>query len=329
MKQSIYGLALAGALLATITACGSNNGGTSGASSTSGSGSSGTSALSACNVGDGTKGNGASVKIGSKPFAEQQLLATMTKLVLEKNGFKVDYSTQAADPAIDQALRNGSIDMLWQYTGTELQQQLNVDQLPTDLNQAFALAKEKDATVGLCWVAPAPMNDTNGLAIKASDKARFGSTLTDFGNYLKANPTTTVCIMSEFRTRADGLPGLQKVYDSGYTAANYKDIGSTAEAPIASGDCQAGEVFTTDSAIADKNLAVLTDDKALFPPDNVGLIVRAPVLSKNPAIANLMSPVAAKLTSDQITQLNKQVEIDKMSVNDVAKNWLTQNGFLQ
>jgi osmoprotectant transport system substrate-binding protein len=319
MKQSICAVALAAALVAALTACRSNTGGT---------GSSGAASLSSCTVGEGTKGNGASVKIGSKPFAEEQLLATMTKLVLEKNGFKVDYTTQAADPAIDQALRNGSIDMLWQYTGTELQQQLNVDQPPTDLNQAFALAKEKDATAGLCWVAPAPMNDTNGLAIKASDKSRFGSTLTDFGNYLKANPNTVVCIMSEFRTRADGLPGLQKTYDSGYTGANYKDIGSTAEAPIASGDCQAGEVFTTDSAIADKNLAVMTDDKALFPPDNVGLIVRSSVLSKNPAIANLMSPVAAKLTSDEITKLNKAVEIDKQSVNDVAKNWLTQNGFL-
>ncbi len=84
-----------------------------------------------------SNGERGSLKIGSKPFAEEQLLATMTKLVLEKNGFKVDFTTQAADPAIDQALRCGSIDMLWQYTGTELQQFLKVDQPPTDLDEAF------------------------------------------------------------------------------------------------------------------------------------------------------------------------------------------------
>lgn len=324
MKRMIQLVSVLAAMAAILAACGSNNGGSS-----SGSGGSGSASLSGCTVGQGTNGNGLSLKIGSKPFAEQQLLATMTKLVLEKKGFKVDYTTQAADPAIDQALRSGSIDMLWQYTGTELQQQLKVDQPPTDLDQAFAMAKEKDAATGLCWVAPAPMNDTNGLAIKSSDKSKYGATLTDFGNYLKSNPNTTVCIMSEFRTRADGLPGLQKTYDSGYTSANYKDLGATAEASIASGDCQAGQVFTTDSAIADKNLVVLTDDKKLFPPDNVGLIVRSSVLSKNPAIANLMSPVAAKLTTDEITRLNKQVEIDKMSVGDVSRNWLTQNGFLK
>jgi len=286
----------------------------------------GTGMFAAC--GGAAGGSAGSVKIGSKAFAEEQILATMTKLVLEKHGFKVDYSTQAADPAIDQALRSGTIDMLWQYTGTELQQFLNVDNPPTDLDQAFAMAKQMDGAKGLSWVAPAPLDDTNGLAIKASDKSRFGATLSDFGQYLKQNPNTAVCIQSEFRTRADGLPGLQKTYDSGYTGANYKDIGSTAEAPIASGDCAAGEVFTTDSAIAANNLVVLQDDKKLFPPDNVGLIVRAAALKKYPAIETLMAPVAQKLTTDEITKLNKAVEVDKMNVTEVSRTWLQQNGFL-
>jgi len=99
--------------------------------------------VSACGSGaSGGTGSAGSVKIGSKAFAEEQILATMTKLVLEKHGFKVDYSTQAADPAIDQALRSGTIDMLWQYTSTELLQFLNVDNPPTDLDQAFAMVKQ-------------------------------------------------------------------------------------------------------------------------------------------------------------------------------------------
>jgi len=39
--------------------------------------------------------------------------------------------------------------------------------------------------------------------------------------------------------------------------------------------------------------------------------------------------VAAKLTTDEITKLNKQVEVDKQNVNDASRNWLTQNGFLK
>jgi osmoprotectant transport system substrate-binding protein len=309
---------------AALAACGGGN-----SNNSTGSGSS-ASASTGCPAPSGTSGNGASVSIGSKGFAEEQLLATMTKLVLEKHGFTVKYDLQAKDTAIGNALLNKQIDMLWQYTGTELTDPgyLGLTSVPTDLDQAFTLVQQKDEARGLCWTSKAPMDDTNGLAIKASDKATYGSTLTEFGTYLSAHPGTKVCVLSEFRTRPDGIPGLKSKYGAGYDTPNYIDIGTTAEKNIGNGDCAAGEVFTTDSGIAAMNLYVLQDDKKLFPPDNVGLIVRKDVLTKYPAIAALMEPVAAKITNDVITGLNKQVEIDNLKVEDVARTWLTQNGFL-
>jgi glycine betaine/choline ABC-type transport system substrate-binding protein len=38
--------------------------------------------------------------------------------------------------------------------------------------------------------------------------------------------------------------------------------------------------------------------------------------------------VIAKLDNATMTQLNKQVEIDNLKVGDVAKTFLTSNGFL-
>jgi osmoprotectant transport system substrate-binding protein len=308
---------------AALAACGGGNSGNSTASNSPGSG-------SGCATPSGNSGNGASVSIGSKGFAEEQLLATMTKQVLEKHGFNVTYNLQAKDTAIGNAVLNGQIDMLWQYTGTELTDPgyLGLSNIPTDLDQAFTLVQQKDEARGLCWTAPAPFDDTNGLAIKASDRATYGDTLTAFESYLKSHSGTKICILSEFRTRPDGLPGLKSKYGDGYGNADYVDIGNTAEKNIANGDCAAGEVFTTDSAIAAQNLYVLQDDKKLFPPDNVGLIVRKSVLQKYPAIAALMAPVAAKLTTDVMTGLNKKVEIDNQKVDDVARQWLTENGFL-
>jgi osmoprotectant transport system substrate-binding protein len=309
--------------LAALAACGGGNSG--------GTGSSGSpSASSGCPAPSGSSGNGASLSIGSKGFAEEQLLATMTKLVLEKHGFTVKYDLQAKDTAIGDALVKGDIDMLWQYTGTELTNPgyLNLQNVPTDLDQAFDLVKQKDEPRGICWTAKAPMNDTNGLAIKASDRAKYGDTLSAFEQYLKSNSGTKICILSEFRTRPDGLPGLKSKYGSGFDNAQYVDIGNTAEKNIANGDCAAGEVFTTDSPISANNLYVLQDDKKLFPPDNVGLMVRQSVLQKYPAIAALMAPVAARITTQVITELNAHVEIDNQKVTDVAFRWLTDNGFL-
>ena len=308
---------------AVLAACGGgNNGGTTPTSTASGVGSACPSATTSGN------GNGASVSIGSKAFAEEQLLATMTQLVLQAHGFNVTYTFQAADQAIGTALTSGTIDMYWQYTGTELGTYLNLTGFPTDPNQAFAFVQQKDAARGLCWYANTPFDDTNGVAIKSSDSGTLGSTLGDFGKYLTAHTDTKVCILSEFRTRPDGLPGLESKY--GWPAnANYIDVATTAEKSIAKGDCAAGEVFTTDSAIQANNLTVLKDDKNLFPPDNAGLVMRSDVAQKYPLIAGLMTPVAAKLTTATMVSLNAMVEVQNQKVSDVAHTWLLQNGFLK
>jgi osmoprotectant transport system substrate-binding protein len=309
-------------LPAVLAACGGGNSGSNGSSS-SGS-------TSGCPTGSGNSGHGVRVSIGSKAFAEEQLLAIMTQQVLDAHGFSVDYTFQAKDKAIGQALQSGTIDMLWQYTGTQLTDYLNLQtgSFPTDLDQAFKFVQQKDAPRGLCWTAPTKFDDTNGIAIKSSDRSTFGDTLSTFGQYLQAHPGVKVCILSEFRTRPDGLPGLESTYSQAYSKASYVDIESTAEQNIASGQCAAGEVFTTDSAIQAKGLYVLKDDKKLFPPDNAGLIVRKTVLQKSPAIAALMAPVADKLDTATMVGLNAMVEIQNMKASDVAHSWLVQNGFL-
>lgn len=318
MKRRLS-VTLGAALLAVLAACG---GGNNGSNSSPGS-------SSGCPSASGSSGGGATVSIGSKAFAEEELLASMTQQVLQAHGFTVNYSFMAADKAIGTALQNGTIDMYWQYTGTELTDYLGLTtgSFPTALQQAFNFVQQKDAPRGLCWYADTPFDDTNGIAIKASDAATLGSTLSAFGQYLTAHPSTNVCILSEFRTRPDGLPGLESKY--GWPAsATFTDIANTAEKAIASGQCAAGEVFTTDSAIQANNLVVLQDTQNLFPPDNAGLVIRQSVAQKYPAIAALMNPVAARLTTSTMVALNAMVEVQNMKYQDVAHAWLVQNGFL-
>ncbi|HXZ99538.1 MAG TPA: glycine betaine ABC transporter substrate-binding protein [Candidatus Binatia bacterium] len=320
MRLRIPALLAMAAVPLALAACGGGNNPTGGVAA----------AGSGCPAPSGTSGNGAHVSIGSKDFSEEQILASMTQQVLQAHGFTVDYTFQAADKAIGTALTSGNIDMYWQYTGTEITDYLGytTGQFPTDLNQAFAFAKQKDAPRGICWTAEAPFDDTNGIAIKASQVGTYGSTLSAFGTYLASHPQTSICIMAEFRTRPDGLPGLEKTYNQSYGSANLVTIGNTAEDEIANGQCDAGEVFTTDAKIKVDGLYVLQDDKKLFPPDNVGLLVRESVLQQHPAIAALMAPVAAKLDTATMLSLDAMVDAQGQKPSDVAHTWLVQNGFL-
>ena len=308
-----------------LAACGSSS--TSSSSSGGGGGANGGTANCPAPSGASTNGNGTSLKIGSKGFAEEQILAELAKQALTKAGFSIDYSTQEADPQLGQDLANGKIDLYPQYTGTELQKYDNVDQPQRDLSAAFQQVKGIDDPKSICWIAPAPMDDTNGLAMRSSDSSKFGSTLSALTTYLQSHSDVKVCVMAEFKSRADGIPGLAATYGNVWSSYNTTVVDKTAEKDIAAGNCDVGEVFTTDSGIAANNLAVFQDDKTLFPPDNVGLEVRSSVLQKNPGIAAIMNPIYAKITTDEITKLNKQVEIDNKKPSDVAAAWLQQNGF--
>lgn len=314
-------IATAGVIL---PACGSSN-------NTATTSSAGGSSTGPCAITDTSKtdGGGASVKIGKKSFTEEKLLAAITKIELGKHNFTVDDSTTAADPAIGQAISSNQIQMLWQYTGTELgAQYLNASTVPTDLDQAFNQVAQLDAPKSLCWTSETKFDDTNGIGVRSADTSKFGTTLSSFTAYLQQHPDVKICIASEFRTRSDGLPGLAKTY--GPVWASYPgltDVSQGGEGVLASKQCDAAEVFTTDAAIAADNLVALQDDKQLFPADNAGLIVRADVLSAHPAIANLMAPIAAKLTTDVMVGLNKQVDVDGKNITDVATAWLNQNGF--
>jgi osmoprotectant transport system substrate-binding protein len=326
MHRGHVGLAASmGAAIAMLSACGSSTNNTT-TSSSGGGASSGPCAITNTSAKDG---GGVSLKIGAKSFTEEELLAEVTKIELGKHNFTIDDSTHAADPAIGQALASNQIQMLWQYTGTELgAQYLNAATIPTDLDQAFQQAQQLDAAKNLCWTSETKFDDTNGIGIRSADTSKFGSTLSSFTTYLQSHTDVKICIASEFRTRSDGLPGLASKYGSVWT--NYPgltDVSAGGESVLASNQCDAAEVFTTDAALQADNLVALTDDKQLFPADNAGLVVRSDVLSAHPAIANLMAPIAAKLTTPVMEQLNKSVDVDGMSVTAVATAWLSQNGF--
>jgi osmoprotectant transport system substrate-binding protein len=314
-------MATAGAIL---PACGSST--TTTSSSGGGGGSSGPCAITNTTA---TDGGGVSLKIGAKPFTEEKLLAALARIELGKHHFTIDDSTHAADPSIGQAIQSNQIQMLWQYTGTELgAQYLNVSPIPGDLDQAFKKAQQLDAANNLCWTSETQFNDTNGIGIRTADTSKYGTTLSSFTAYLQQHTDVKICIASEFRTRSDGLPGLASSY--GAVWANYPgltDVTAGGESVIANKQCDAAEVFTTDAAIQADSITALQDDKKLFPADNAGLMVRADVLKAHPAIANIMSPVAAKLTTPVMVMLNSEVDVKGRTIDDVATSWLSQNGF--
>ncbi len=87
-------------------------------------------------------------------------------------------------------------------------------------------------------------------------------------------------------------------------------------------------LFTTDGTIAAEGWVLLEDDRNLQPVDNVVPVIRQVVLdSWGDDIRDLLNAISAKLTTQALTDLNKQVGFDGETPQMVAHAWLLSAGF--
>ncbi len=278
---------------------------------------------------------GVSVRVGSKEFTEQLVLGQMTFELLRAHGASVtDKTNIKGSTNTRDALTANQIDLYWDYTGTGWITYLkHAKPIPDSARQYEAVAKEDLAKNKIVWEPPAPLNNTYAFAIRAAKGQELGvRTMSDVANLLKTKPDeATFCIESEFSTRDDGWPGLKKAYAMNVPSGAVKqlDTGVIYSETAKGKTCNFGEVFTTDGRIQAKNLQVIQDDKQFFPIYNVALTLRKDIADKYPQIAKVVAPVTKKLTEDTMRRLNAKVDVDGYEPDQVAHDWLKEQGFIK
>ena len=283
--------------------------------------------------GGGGKLAGKTFTVGSKEFTEQLILGQITKQVLEANGAKVkDQIGLAGTVVARKALTSGEIDMYWEYTGTGWITHLGKTKpIPDPQKQYEAVAKEDEAKNGIVWLDPAPANNTYALAVRSEDKDKLGvDALSDLASFVKDRPQdATLCIGTEFATRDDGLPGVEKAYGFEWPKNGLKKMQEgVIYQQLDKGACNFGEVFQTDGRIAALDLALVEDDKHFFPIYNPALNVRKDVLDKSPMLRDIFAGVAEKLDTETLQKLNAEVDVDGVPEDEVAKKWLEDQGLV-
>ncbi len=122
-------------------------------------------------------------------------------------------------------------------------------------------------------------------------------------------------------------PGLKDTYGITFKLFLPLDAGGPLSlSAVNSGLVDVSLLFTSDPSIQVNNLVLLEDDKHLQKADNLVPVVRNDLLAKAPGLGDLINPFMAKLTQDQLTDLNKQVTVDGKDAKSVAGAWLATNG---
>ncbi len=276
----------------------------------------------------GGSGSAPAIRVASKDFTEQFILGEMYAQLLEANGFKVERKLNlGGTPVAQQALVSNEIDLYPEYTGTGL---LTVLKLPVNTDPATVYNTVKSSYAdqfNLVWLDPAPMNNTQAVAMKQTRASELGIvTISD----LVAKASELVMVgPPEFQEREDGLPGMRSVYGN-FSFKEYKSVdpGLRYQA-INENQADVTVAFGTDGEIAAFDLVVLVDDQGLWPPYQVAPVVRKDVLDANPKIAEVLNSLAPFLTDSVMQQLNYEVSGKQREPADVAREFLQQQGLLK
>ncbi|MGZ6807910.1 MAG: glycine betaine ABC transporter substrate-binding protein [Mycobacteriaceae bacterium] len=278
---------------------------------------------------------GVSLTVGSKDFTEQVILGYVIEFAMMAAGADVhDLTNIQGSNSTHQALRNGQVDLTYEYTGTDWINYLGHETpIPNATRQFEAVRDESLVKEGIVWVDPAPMDNTYALAMNQQTAKETGvKTLSDYAALVKKDPAkASTCLETEFTSRQDGFPGMAAAYgfDSAQAKTSILQTGLIYSATAAGNECKFGEVFTTDGRILGLNLVVLRDDKQFFPHYNATLNIRQKIADQYPQIAQIMKPVSDAITNEEITKLNASVDVDGKDPATVARQWMVDKGFVK
>ena len=282
--------------------------------------------------GGGGEEGGATIAVGSKNFTEQYILGEMYAQALEANGFTVEKRLNLGSEQIaDRALQSGEIDMYPEYTGTALvailQDEGPAPETPeATYERARELYSQRDPADTM--LTPADFNNSYGIVVnRATAEEMDLQTLEDLA---EASPELRFASYSEFQNRDDGYPNLKE----NYPAFDFKDIIIVNDLNLryrglADDRADVGVGFLTDGQIASQDLAVMEDEKSIWPFYYPAPVVRSEVLEENPEMEGILNDVSASLDLETMQQLNAAVDIEQQEPEEVARGHLEEAGLLE
>ncbi|MBJ7384947.1 MAG: glycine betaine ABC transporter substrate-binding protein [Mycolicibacterium sp.] len=274
--------------------------------------------------------DGAKITVIAKDFTEQLILGNMVSIVLAAAGADVTNLTNTPGSfGVRQAMLDGNADVSPEYTGTGWINYLGNEQPVKGAQAQWQAVNDADRANDLTWLPPAPMNNTYAFAIRESEAERLGVTkLSDLERLPKQE--LTFCVESEFASRNDGFVPMLATY--GLTREDLGRVTNLDTGVIytatANGDCNFGEVFTTDGRIPALNLRVLEDDREFFPLYNLTEVIRTEVLEAHPELAEIFGQLNPRMTNEVMLSLNAKVDNDGEDPALVARDWLIEQGLL-
>ena len=282
--------------------------------------------------GSGSQESQGEITVGSKNFTEQVILGELYSQKLEAEGFDVNKRLDLGNVTVlDEALQSGEIDMYPEYTGTALVTALGYEGEQFDTpegtyDKTEELYEERDPSATM--LEQASFNNTYAIAVRQDVAEEYDlETLQDLA---EASPNLVLASFSEFQQREDGFPNIKEAYSSTnfQEVSIVNDLGLRYQA-LSQGDADVAIGFTTDGQLRSDDLAVVEDEKNIWPFYHPAPVIDQEFLNNNEGVREPVNAVTESLDLETMQTLNGRVDLDNEDPATVAEEHLQEAGLLE
>lgn len=265
------------------------------------------------------------VVVGSKDFTESAILAEIVAQMLEERGVVVERNLELGGNLPHDGLLAGKIDIYPEYTGTAYTAILKHAPI-TDPRAVYDQVKQEYAEkFNLAVSSPLGFENTFAILVRGNDARKLNlKTISDIAAYA---PQWHAGFGQDFKTRADGYPGFAKAYGLHFAEPVREMDLSLTYIALASGKVDLIAGNSTEGRIAALDLVQLADDRHYFPPYEAVYILRKDSPARVPALSEVLTKLANAITTEEIRQLNYEVDANKRGQAEVVREWIKKKGF--
>ena len=247
------------------------------------------------------------IRIGSKAFPESWVLGEACSQLARESGAQVEYrKSLGATEIIYQALKQGSIDVYPEYTGTIKQVFLKNLNNPGDADALEALALDR---LGMSY----SLGFSNDYALAVPEKMTQLQKISDLGKF----PDTRYALNQEFVGRKDGWNGLSQAYN--LHPKNFSEMQhELCYAAVGSGKADVTNVYTTDAQVDKLKLRLLIDDRHYFPRYDAVLLYRADLPNRCPKAWAAMLQLVGKISAEKMRRANGKLVLDRQDAAEAG-----------
>lgn len=271
--------------------------------------------------GEGSGGSG-DIVVGSANFPESVLLAEIYAQALEATGAEVERTYNIGSREIYYGqVEAGAISLMPEYNGALLAylEEDATARSTEEINAALAEALPE----GLEILDSAPAQNVDALVVTEDTADRFD--LDTIADLAPVAGDMRVGAAPEFETREQGLVGIEETYGVVFGEfVSTDNSGPLTISALARGDIDVANIYSTDPALSSRPFVVLEDTESVFGAQNITPLVSKGVLGDD--AVDRANEVSAQLTTDTLAGLLASVITDQRDVNEVAAEWLAEQG---